>query len=460
MICQNCKAQLAAGQKFCPKCGTKAAAQPVPGPLSPSPGAASDALPLPPVPESRQALPPVPESSPARAPVSATSAASPTQGGEVVCPKCGTRNAANARFCKKDGAPLHGSSPAAAAATPRTPPRPPWWRRLSPRSIAIAGGVLILAMVAFVSGLLYWTGYIGDRQSTIAQEINSDLGGKGLGNVRVVVDQQWRATAEGLVGNATEKDQALAVIRAHGKFKEPLVDLIRVRPTRAELQAILNKVAADTGIPQASAQIDEGLTKITVGGVDLGPEARAKMEQALTSALSSAGASAQVQFVYPAATAPAIPAPTGGATPAADGETARRALNEQLRAAALSGVSADFDGAGRVRLQGTVSSQAQHDRAVQIAASQAGVSGVIDLLQVTVPAPSVAPSRDPARLEGEINRALRSNGLGGITALVADDFSVTLKGSTNSNGNKLRAFQLLRQFPIRGAPKDRVFVVE
>ena len=127
MICQNCKAQLAAGQKFCPKCGTKAAAQPVPGPLSPSPGAASDALPLPPVPESRQALPPVPESSPARAPVSATSAASPTQGGEVVCPKCGTRNAANARFCKKDGAPLHGSSPAAAAATPRTPPRPPWW---------------------------------------------------------------------------------------------------------------------------------------------------------------------------------------------------------------------------------------------------------------------------------------------------------------------------------------------
>ncbi|MBL8424900.1 MAG: BON domain-containing protein [Candidatus Accumulibacter phosphatis] len=317
-----------------------------------------------------------------------------------------------------------------------------------------AGGAVVVAIAALTGGSLYWTGYIGDRQGVIAQEINTQLGSKGLGNVKVLVDKQWRATAEGLVASATEKDLALAMIREHRQLKEPISDLIRVRPTRAELQAILDKAAADTGIPQASAQIDDSLTTITVGGADLGPETRPRIEQALNSALSTTGTSTQVRFVY---TAPS--APTAVAAPPTHDETMTQALNEQLHAAALSGVSAEFAGAGRVRLQGTVSSPEQHDRAVQIAASQAGVSGVIDLMQVAAPPPA-ATSRDPAKLEGEINRALRGNGLGGITALVADDFSVTLKGSANSAGNKSRAFQLVRQFPVQGSPKDRVFVVE
>ncbi|WP_171047397.1 BON domain-containing protein [Candidatus Accumulibacter phosphatis] len=317
-----------------------------------------------------------------------------------------------------------------------------------------AAGAVVFAITALTAGSLYWTGYIGDRQGAIAQEINTRLGSKGLSNVKVLVDKHWRATAEGLVASAAEKDLALAMIREHGQLKEPISDLIRVRPTRAELQAILDKAAANTGIPQASAQIDDSLTTVTIGGADLVPEARARMEQALSSALSNAGAPTQVRFV--SNTTSASP---GAVLPTADGEAITGTLNEQLRAAALSGVSAELAGAGRVRLQGTVLSQEQHDRAVQIAASQAGVSGVIDLLQIAAP-PSTAANRDPAKLEGEINRGLRSNGLGGITALVADDFSVTLKGSVNSAENKNRAFQLVRQFPVKGLPKDRVFVVE
>jgi hypothetical protein len=117
----------------------------------------------------------------------------------------------------------------------------------------------------------------------------------------------------------------------------------------------------------------------------------------------------------------------------------------------LNGISAQIDTAGKVRLQGTVSSQEQHDRAVQITSSQTGVAGVVDLLQIAASQPA-AENRDPARLEGEINRLLRNNGLGGVTAQVADDFSVTLKGSATSSGNKIRAFQLVRQFPVKGAP--------
>ncbi len=178
------------------------------------------------------------------------------------------------------------------------------------------------------------------------------------------------------------------------------------------------------------------------------------MEQALNSALNAAGVSGQVQFVYRAGPAPSVVA----AAPA-DGETIALALNEQLQAAGLNGISAQIDTAGKVRLQGTVSSQEQHDRAVQITSSQTGVAGVVDLLQIAASQPA-AENRDPARLEGEINRLLRNNGLGGVTAQVADDFSVTLKGSATSSGNKIRAFQLVRQFPVKGAPRDKVFIVE
>jgi osmotically-inducible protein OsmY len=191
-----------------------------------------------------------------------------------------------------------------------------------------------------------------------------------------------------------------------------------------------------------------------VGGADFGPEARARLEQAMSSALSAAGTSAQARFVYNAG-----PAPTDVATPPADGETLARALNEQLQAAGLNGVSAQLDTAGKVRLQGAVSSQEQHDRVIQIASSQAGVAGVVDLLQTAAPQPATE-NRDPAKLEGEINRLLRNNGLGGVTAQVADDFSLTLKGSATSAGNKNRAFQLARQFPVKGTPRDKVFIVE
>jgi len=370
-----------------------------------------------------------------------------------VCPKCGTRNLETAKFCKKDGVALRGSNPPVQPAVPRTTPlgTP---RGRGRRNIILLSGAAAFSLSALAGGALYWTGYIGDRQGTIAQEINDELGGRGLGNVKVTVNKDWQATAKGLAANSAEKEQALALIKGHRQLKEPLSDMIRVRPTRAELQAVLNKAVEDTRIPQASAQIDETLTSITIGGADLGAEARAQIEQALTSALNTVDDTVQVRFVYSPLSAPTV----AEARPA-DGETAKRALNEQLHAAGLSGVSGEFDTAGRVTLQGTVLTQQQHDRAVQIAASQTGVSGVIDLLQIAAPRSAVA-ARDPARLEGEINRLLRGNGLGGITALVADDFSVTLKGSANSAQNKLRAFQLLGQFPIKGTPRDRVFVVQ
>lgn len=65
--------------------------------------------------------------------------------------------------------------------------------------------------------------------------------------------------AEGVVASSVKKDLALSLIKEHGQLKEPISDLIRVRPTRAELQTILSKAAADIGMPQLTAQIDDNL---------------------------------------------------------------------------------------------------------------------------------------------------------------------------------------------------------
>lgn len=80
------------------------------------------------------------------------------------------------------------------------------------------------------------------------------------------------------------------------------------------------------------------------------------------------------------------------------------------------------------------------------------------------PAPPVAvappeSALDPAKLEGDLNRALRGRDVRGVTAQVGDDGAVTLKGSANA-ADKERALQIARTFRGVKSVKDQVFVVE
>ena len=153
------------------------------------------------------------------------------------------------------------------------------------------------------------------------------------------------------------------------------------------------------------------------------------------------------------------------------------AINAQLRKGGLEGISARVDANGKATLEGQVATAKDRERAIRIALAQHGVEGVNDSIRVVAPAspppplPSIAKKDeappapvaarpDPAKLEGEINRALRSGGAGGVTAEVGNDFSVTLKGSATSAAQKERAFQIARQFRNVANLKDRVFVVE
>lgn len=156
-----------------------------------------------------------------------------------------------------------------------------------------------------------------------------------------------------------------------------------------------------------------------------------------------------------------------------------KAINEQLRAAGLTTVIANVDDRRHVVLGGTVSSRAAKEKAVSIARAQDGVADVdTTALEIFTPKektatatpsprlpaapkplPPVQAKHDPAKLEGDVGRALRSNGINGVTAQVSDDFVLTLKGSVTSDTEKERAFNVARRFEGIKSVKDKIFVV-
>ena len=67
---------------------------------------------------------------------------------------------------------------------------------------------------------------------------------------------------------------------------------------------------------------------------------------------------------------------------------------------------------------------------------------------------------DLPRLEGQINRALRKEGLDGVTAEVDDSAVVTLKGVVKNLRDKKKAFETAKSFSGVRQVKDIIFVIE
>jgi ribosomal protein L40E len=70
------------------------------------------------------------------------------------------------------------------------------------------------------------------------------------------------------------------------------------------------------------------------------------------------------------------------------------------------------------------------------------------------------PDIDLPRLEGRINRALRTEGLDGVTAEVDDTAGVTLKGVVKESQDKKKAFRIAKSFKEVRQIKDIIFIIE
>lgn len=439
MHCPNCKTELNGTPKFCLKCGTRIEAPQLQSAGKTCPQCGTENLPTAKfckkdgypfnsvaVTQGVTASPPSVVVAPVESKVQEPATRPTSLSDTVICPGCGTPNAATARFCKKDGYPLQvagaATSPAAiaSAATPPIPeiapqaistkqttpvtPRPAVHAvsaapvRAAPaqsRKSWVIGAMAGLAILASAGGgYAYWAGYIGNRQGHVQDEINAELGSHGLSNIKVTVNHDWVASLAGSVSSQTFKDQAFGLVSGHKELKS-IVDTVQIEPNPADVEQAVNKALGEAGFSSVPA-------------VQIGKDLVAS-------------------------------------------------------------------------LQGSAVDQVEKDRMLALAKGVMGVKGLRDEIVVAAPtplpepenpeqlemaprplAPPTAPESsaiDPAKLEGDINRALRNRDINSVTAQVNDDMSLTLKGSASAD-EKERAMQFARQ--VRGIHgiKDKIFVVE
>lgn len=160
-------------------------------------------------------------------------------------------------------------------------------------------------------------------------------------------------------------------------------------------------------------------------------------------------------------------------------------LNSALQQRGFNDVRAKVIDKQTVVLSGTASSAEDKASAGEFVSSASGMKNIRNEVRVAAarsaqsspPKPDAAPKRegptieqvaiakpdaapDPAKLEGELNRALREEGVGGVTAQINSDLSATLRGAARSLTEKRTAYRIARQFPPIRDIKDQIFVVE
>ena len=395
--------------------------------------------------------PPSPPPSPSPSP-SPSPAPAPAIANLVICPKCGTANAAAAKFCKKDGVALAGGADSvglADAATKKTNiaraeglPLPPILvtepppaqlqqaatpiRGAKPASsrsnIVIATGIVAVLVAAGGGGYWYLTG---------------------------------RNAPTKAFGEAPPTSPASLAPAAS----------IQATPTRQMVDAGVTMILADAGFSKTIQSTTDADLVVTLYGSVTSEEQRARVVALAKAATGVAAVNDRLDVAQAAPLARSGPndAPIVQAAPPApsfDASGVQQDLNRQLRNSGLSGVSVKVNADRSAVLRGKVGTAKEKEDAQILASNSPELSGVRNTIQVIAEPPQTAATIDPAKLEGEINRALRNGGVGSVTAQVADDLSVTLKGSVTSAEQKDRAFQVVRRFQARGMPKDRIFVVE
>lgn len=456
MICQNCHAELSGAPKFCPRCGTPLSQPAHPErqskrcpqcgtenelgakfckhdgyrlDLQPSVIQEPESPAIQPESDSPTSTEPTPNTVPTESPSETLEAEAPetVEGAKLdietapprICPQCGTANASTALYCRKDGTSLTASTGPSTATNDVGPES-----RYTPEAL---------------------------RDSTIAPAPEAASQSKRLG-IPIAIAAILGLGALGYFSMATDSAPMADNMKpANREAQTAVVAGQRAAPTaKAPEMAQANASTEMAGTPPPAPQPPERATLPP-------PQAPVKAEPA------------------PAKDIPPLAERNDQPPPArVDAALLHRTLTAQLAQSGLGHLEVTVDSEGRAGLAGSVSSSAQKDAAIEIAFAQQGIEYVSDTdlkvvkqkSQVTptpAPAQSAAPAAptqiDPAKLEGEINRALRAAGLGSIAAQVADDLSVTLRGSVTSTAQKTRAFQIAQSFKGVRATKDRIFVV-
>lgn len=359
----------------------------------------------------------------------------------IICPKCGTPNPLTAKFCKKDGTPLKEE----------VRPAEPKEKEVKPKVIVEPKPTEII---------------------TETKEVEKPP-------EKIVEIEKQKVEAplkEEIKPPTVEKKEIKPEISVQPRIKEtvPPKEEVKREPVKRPsktwiwltILGLVIIIAGAGGYLYFSGQIGKKPSEVTPA-----PEVSKPPEPAKPEEVAKTSEPPQVpQKVEPEIEKPIPPLPKGELvkptihkpeTPSVDITKLEREVNRSLRNRGLNDIYAEVDTSLVATLMGTTSSQEDRNRAISIARSYREIKEIRDNIQVKeVKLPPPAPKVDPAKLEGDINRALRNAGLRGITAEVSDDLQVTLKGSVGSAQEKNRAFEIAKTFKDAKRIRDVIFIVE
>ncbi|MEW6110355.1 MAG: zinc ribbon domain-containing protein [Nitrospirota bacterium] len=450
MICKKCNSNIPDKAKFCPKCGEKAGITEnlKDSVLCPKCGTANpptakfcrqDGAPL-------QKIPPPKEEIKTEAAPVLKAEEKPK---DIICPKCGTANPLTAKFCRKDGTPLQAKKPDTTQKIEPISDQAKLETIIEPKDIGTKPVEKEIKLEPIIEPKV-------DMLSEVkTEEIKAEVEKQNI---------EREIKPEEVVSPRVEAPPPKV------KPKPEIKNEVEKKPSRAWIWitvGVLVFVAAGVGgYLYFFKPVEKKPTEITVKPVE--PEKPTPSEPKVTE--EAAKPPAEIPgTIEPTARELVRPPETKIVSPPAMPKSSKqpvdiarleRDLNRSLRTKGLSDIYAEVDKGLVATLMGTAQSQEERNNALDIARSYRELRDVRDNIQVTVIALPPLPSPDPAKLEGDINRAMRNAGLSGVTAVVNDNFEVTLKGSVGSNYEKNRAFDIAKSFKDAKRIRDIIFVVE
>ncbi len=398
----------------------------------------------------------------------------------IICPKCGTPNPLTSKFCKKDGVSLKEElkppvfdkrmiKPEAVPARPKVteaaPPKAEVKRKAlrKPSRVWIWLTALGLAIIIAAGGsYLYFYGPIGKKPESLQRKISTELEQKKLDNISVQVDKEWVATVSGIVSKPIYRSEALNIVRSHKEVKE-IIDNIQ---TTGDMEKKINNALKGEGINEIYAKVDDNLIT-TLKGFASSDGEKGKAVNIAKGFKELKDLKDEIQIK----TAPEI----------VKGDTVRieEELNQILRKRGLNNIYAKVNKDSVAILSGTAKSNNDKTLAINIAKSYRELSGVTDNIRVAPRAPEVpappapaatpvppatppptapSPTVDIAKLEEEINMALKRRGLSNVYAVVDRDLVGTLNGVVNDKTEELEAINIAKSYGTLGDVRSKIQV--
>ncbi len=412
----------------------------------------------------------------------------------TVCPRCGAQSAGDKKFCEYDGTLLESIEPFVAPDLEVREEGAARQNNLRRRWIlqGITGVILVAALIVYY---LVFQGNRGHDMAKVEENLNNALKTRGF-NVAVTLDKGGKVSVEGAVESEGDKEAALNIVRSH-KDVRGLIDKINVKAAPVEVERDLNKLLDNEGLTRVLVEVNPDYSAKVTGSVANDGE-KTKALGIINSSRAIRGVREDLKIkTSKVSRVPSEVSLTeekgfllSGLTPSSfasmqyrDSVTFRspkpgRIILEAVwkqqttLALILNGPTGDShaqkDGKSPLKVTYRVTPQDFAKGSIWEAtvANFTGVGPVEGVLKVSFlaegvskPGQHLAIPGDVAKLEGEINKALRKNGIGSVSAEVANDGSVLLKGTVSKAADKQKAMEIVRQFKPLKSIKDIIFVV-